>query len=90
MKSGRTFVCGMTNRCGDKQSGGLTSTGRATDGLIGFGRSEISVPSQLAAQKKTANVFAHCLQGDNKGSGTLVIGQVTEPNLTYTALVPNQ
>jgi len=76
--------------CGNNQTGGLTRSSRAVDGLIGFGQSSISVPSQLAAQKKVGNVFAHCLQGDNLGAGTLVIGNILEGNITYTDQVADQ
>ena len=78
------------DRCGNNQTGGLTRSSRAVDGLIGFGQKAISVPSQLASQKKVGNVFAHCLQGDNQGAGTLVIGNILEGNLTYTDQVANQ
>jgi hypothetical protein len=59
------------------------------DGLIGFGQSSISVLSQLAANGTTPNIFAHCLQGDSNASSTLVIGEVTEPGIVYTSMVPN-
>jgi hypothetical protein len=38
----------------------------------------------------TVNIFAHCLQGDNKGSGSLVIGAIREPDIVYTPMVPRQ
>ncbi len=73
-------------RCGDSN---LTSTQDAVDGLIGFGQSSISVLSQLAANGTTPNIFAHCLQGDSNASSTLVIGEITEPGIVYTSMVPN-
>jgi hypothetical protein len=73
-------------RCGDSN---LTSTHDAVDGLIGFGQSSISVLSQLAANGTTPNIFAHCLQGDSNASSTLVIGEITEPGIVYTSMVPN-
>ncbi|CAK9226439.1 unnamed protein product [Sphagnum troendelagicum] len=75
--------------CGDSRSGNLKSTQEAVDGLIGFGQSSISVLSQLAANGTTPNIFAHCLQGDSNASSTLVIGEVTEPGIVYTSMVPN-
>lgn len=72
-------------RCGSNQTGTW-----ATDGLIGLGQAAISAPSQLTEQGKTENIFAHCLQGDNLGSGSLVIGTVREPGLVYTPIVPLQ
>ncbi len=76
-------------RCGDSRSGNLRTTEEAVDGLIGFGQSSISVLSQLAANGTTPNIFAHCLQGDSNASSTLVIGEVTEPGIVYTSMVPN-
>jgi hypothetical protein len=75
--------------CGDSRSGNLRSTQEAVDGLFGFGQSSISVLSQLAANGTTPNIFAHCLQGDSNASSTLVIGEVTEPGIVYTSMVPN-
>jgi hypothetical protein len=75
--------------CGDSRSGNLRSTQEAVDGLIGFGQSSISVLSQLAANGTTPNIFAHCLQGDSNASSTLVIGEITEPGIVYTSMVPN-
>jgi hypothetical protein len=75
--------------CGDSRSGNLRSTDEAVDGLIGFGQSSISVLSQLAANGTTPNIFAHCLQGDSNASSTLVIGEITEPGIVYTSMVPN-
>lgn len=60
---------------------------RALDGLIGFGQAAVSIPSQLASMGKVGNRFAHCLQGDNQGGGTIVIGSVSEPNISYTPIV---
>ncbi|CAK9227007.1 unnamed protein product [Sphagnum jensenii] len=76
--------------CGYNQTGDLLQPTRAVDGLMGFGQDAISVPSQLAAQGLTPNVFAHCLEGENKGSGILVIGEVMEPDVLYTPIVPGQ
>ncbi|KAG0571210.1 hypothetical protein M758_6G210100 [Ceratodon purpureus] len=76
--------------CGTTQSGNLLTTSRAVDGLMGFGQAQIAVPTQLAAQAKVGRVFAHCLQGDNQGSGTFVIGSILEPNISYTPIIPKQ
>lgn len=75
----------LTFGCGSNQTGTW-----ATDGLIGFGQAAISAPSQLTEQGATVNIFAHCLQGDNKGSGSLVIGDIREPDVVYTPIVPKQ
>lgn len=57
---------------------------------MGFGQAAIAVPTQLAAQGKVGRVFAHCLQGDNGGGGTFVIGNILEPGISYTPVIPKQ
>ncbi|KAG0585599.1 hypothetical protein KC19_2G024200 [Ceratodon purpureus] len=74
--------------CGTKQTGNLLESTSAVDGLIGFGKAAISVPTQLANQGLVSHVFAHCLQGDTVGGGNIVIGNITEPGITYTPMVP--
>ncbi|XP_068338278.1 aspartic proteinase 36-like [Pyrus communis] len=76
--------------CGDKQSGQLGKTAEALDGILGFGQSNSSVFSQLAASGKVKKQFAHCL--DNvRGGGIFAIGEVVEPQVNNTTpLVPNQ
>ncbi|CAM6121965.1 unnamed protein product [Calypogeia fissa] len=74
--------------CGFNQTGiSLTSSSEATDGIMGFGRSSLSVISQLSNAGITTNMFAHCLQGDTGEGGTFVIGDVNEPGIVYTGLV---
>ncbi|CAK9858949.1 unnamed protein product [Sphagnum jensenii] len=75
--------------CGNVRTGNLASSEEATDGLIGFGSNSVSVVSQLAATGTIPNSFAHCLQGET-GTSSLVIGEITEPGITYTNMVPNQ
>ncbi|CAK9193323.1 unnamed protein product [Sphagnum troendelagicum] len=75
--------------CGNVRTGNLASSEEATDGLIGFGSNSVSVVSQLAATGTIPNSFAHCLQGET-GTSSLVIGEITEPDITYTNMVPNQ
>jgi hypothetical protein len=77
------------SRCGNVRTGNLASSDEATDGLIGFGPNSVSVVSQLAATGTTPDSFAHCLQGET-GASSLVIGEITEPGITYTNMVPNQ
>lgn len=57
---------------------------------MGFGQAAVAVPSQLAALGKVGRVFAHCLQGNNLGGGTFVIGTILEPNISYTPYVSEQ
>jgi hypothetical protein len=88
-----SFFCWWLCRCGTNQTGNLVvPDGPNVDGLIGFGQPAISVPSQLAAQGLVGKAFAHCLLGDNSttGAGSLVIGNVTDPGISYTPMVPDQ
>ncbi|GFP93541.1 aspartic proteinase-like protein 2 [Phtheirospermum japonicum] len=76
--------------CSTSQSGDLTKPDRAVDGIFGFGQQGLSVISQLSSQGITPNAFSHCLKGEDGGGGILVLGQIVEPNLVYTPLVPSQ
>lgn len=68
--------------CGGTQTGSWS-----VDGLLGFGPTTVSLPNQLAQQNISVNIFAHCLQGDVSGRGSLVIGTIREPDLVYTPMV---
>lgn len=63
---------------------------RAVDGIFGFGQQEMSVISQLSSQGIAPKVFSHCLKGDDAGGGILVLGEIVDPNIVYTPLVPSQ
>ncbi|KAL2536181.1 Eukaryotic aspartyl protease family protein [Forsythia ovata] len=76
--------------CSTSQTGDLTKSDRAVDGIFGFGQQGLSVISQLFSQGVAPNAFSHCLKGDNGGGGILVLGQIVEPNIVYTPLVPSQ
>ncbi|KAJ1388966.1 Xylanase inhibitor, C-terminal [Sesbania bispinosa] len=76
--------------CSNQQSGDLTKSDRAVDGIFGFGQQEMSVISQLSSQGIAPRVFSHCLKGDSSGGGILVLGEIVEPNIVYTPLVPSQ
>ncbi|KAK1257888.1 Aspartic proteinase-like protein 2 [Acorus gramineus] len=75
--------------CGAQQSGDLGSSSEALDGILGFGQSNSSMISQLAASGKVKKMFAHCLDSVN-GGGIFAIGHVVEPKVNTTPLVPNQ
>ncbi|XP_062144190.1 aspartic proteinase 36-like isoform X2 [Alnus glutinosa] len=75
--------------CGAKQSGELGSSSEALDGILGFGQANSSMISQLASAGKVKKMFAHCLDNIN-GGGIFAIGQVVEPKVNTTSLVPNQ
>ncbi|KAI3459130.1 hypothetical protein Pfo_015793 [Paulownia fortunei] len=75
--------------CSAKQSGELGSSSEAVDGIIGFGQANTSILSQLALSGKVKKVFSHCLDG-NKGGGIFAIGEVVQPKVNRTPLVPNE
>ncbi|KAL8029689.1 hypothetical protein ABFX02_14G241100 [Erythranthe guttata] len=76
--------------CSTSQTGDLTKPDRAVDGIFGFGQQGLSVISQLSSQGVAPNSFSHCLRGGNGGGGILVLGQIVEPNIVYTPLVPSE
>ncbi|RZB85987.1 Aspartic proteinase-like protein 2 isoform B [Glycine soja] len=76
--------------CSISQSGDLTKTDKAVDGIFGFGPGPLSVVSQLSSQGITPKVFSHCLKGDGNGGGILVLGEILEPSIVYSPLVPSQ
>lgn len=78
----------LCERCGAKQSGELGSSSEALDGILGFGQANSSMISQLASAGKVKKIFAHCLDNIN-GGGIFAIGQVVEPKVNTTGLVPN-
>ncbi|XP_075662674.1 aspartic proteinase 36-like [Castanea sativa] len=77
--------------CGARQAGDLGSSNEdeALDGILGFGKSNLSIISQLASSGKVKKMFAHCLDGVN-GGGIFAIGHVVQPKVNMTPLVPNQ
>ncbi|XP_016557164.1 aspartic proteinase 39 isoform X3 [Capsicum annuum] len=75
--------------CSSSQSGELGSSTQAVDGIIGFGQANSSLISQLAVSGKVKKVFSHCLDGSN-GGGIFAIGQVVQPKVKSTPLVPNE
>lgn len=78
------------HRCGATQSGNLGSSNEESlDGILGFGKANSSMISQLASSGKVKNMFAHCLDGVN-GGGIFAIGHVVRPKVNMTPLVPNQ
>ncbi|KAK9665935.1 hypothetical protein RND81_14G147200 [Saponaria officinalis] len=76
--------------CSVTQSGDLTKTDRAVDGIFGFGQQSMSVVTQLSSQGVAPAAFSHCLRGDDNGGGILVLGSIVEPGIVYTPLVPSQ
>jgi len=68
----------------------LARTEKAVDGIFGFGPGALSVISQVSSQGMAPKVFSHCLKGQGSGGGILVLGEILEPNIVYTPLVPLQ
>lgn len=79
----------VQGRCGAKQSGQLGTSAQALDGILGFGQANSSMISQIASAGKVKKMFAHCLDGTN-GGGIFAIGQLVQPKLNSTPMVPNQ
>ncbi|CAI0469287.1 unnamed protein product [Linum tenue] len=76
--------------CSTYQGGDLTKTDKAVDGIFGFGQGALSVISQLSSRGITPRVFSHCLKGEGSGGGIFVLGEILEPGIIYTSLVPSQ
>ncbi|KAA0025316.1 aspartic proteinase-like protein 2 [Cucumis melo var. makuwa] len=84
--SSATIVFG----CSIYQYGDLTRATKALDGIFGFGQGEFSVISQLSSRGITPKVFSHCLKGGENGGGILVLGEILEPSIVYSPLIPSQ
>ncbi|GAB2272677.1 hypothetical protein Dimus_007500 [Dionaea muscipula] len=65
------------------------SSDEALDGVLGFGKSNWSMISQLASSGRVRKMFAHCLDGVN-GGGIFAIGQIVQPKVNTTSLIPGQ
>lgn len=76
--------------CSTSQSGGLTKSDKAIDGIFGFGHGDLSVISQLSLKGVAPKAFSHCLRGDESGGGILVLGEILEPGIVYSPLIPSQ
>ncbi|KAJ4705058.1 Aspartic proteinase-like protein 2 [Melia azedarach] len=76
--------------CSTYQTGDLTKTDKAIDGIIGFGQGRLSIISQLASRGITPPVFSHCLKGQGNGGGILVLGEILEPGIVYSPMVPSR
>ncbi|XP_011101466.1 aspartic proteinase-like protein 2 [Sesamum indicum] len=76
--------------CSTSVFGDLTKSDRAVDGIFGFGQQGLSVISQLSSLGITPKVFSHCLKGEGRGGGILVLGEILDPRIVYTPLVPSQ
>ena len=70
-------------------SGNFATNGSAVDGILGLGQGDLSVISQLSLKGLAPKVFSHCLRGDEVGGGTLVLGEILNPNIVFSPLVTN-
>ena len=69
--------------------GGSLNPDEALDGILGFGKSNSSVISQLASSGQVKKMFAHCLDGGN-GGGIFAIGTIVQPKVNTTPLIQNE
>ncbi|WMV52104.1 hypothetical protein MTR67_045489, partial [Solanum verrucosum] len=79
--------------CSTSELGDLVMTDNAIDGIIGFDRRSLSIISQLSSRRISPKVFSHCLKGEsgiNAGGGILVLGEILNPSMVYTPLVPSK
>ncbi|CAM6039322.1 unnamed protein product [Sphagnum compactum] len=75
----------ITFGCGTNQTGGFVQGSSASDGLLGLGLADISVPSTMARQGVAQNSFSMCFALD--GSGRIVFGDRGPPKQPSTPLV---
>ncbi|XP_019459576.1 PREDICTED: aspartic proteinase-like protein 2 isoform X2 [Lupinus angustifolius] len=68
----------------------LTLYERALDEILGFGKQDTSFISHFYSQGKAPKIFSHCLKGDISGGDILILGEVVEPNMSYTPLILKQ
>jgi hypothetical protein len=61
-----------------------------TDGILGFGRNQLSIISQLNSQGLSPKVFSQCLKGSEEGGGILVLGKIEAPGLVCTPIVSSK
>ncbi|CAL1412598.1 unnamed protein product [Linum trigynum] len=71
-------------------SGALGDSALAVDGIFGLGQGPLSAISQLSSRGIVPPVFSLCLKGEGLGGGTFVLGEIAEPGMVYTPLVPAQ
>jgi len=63
---------------------------RAVDGIIGLGQIDCHFSTDETFFWMSLKVFSHCLEGSDCGRCILVLGELMEAGLVYTALVPSQ
>uniref|UniRef100_K4D1S0 Xylanase inhibitor C-terminal domain-containing protein n=1 Tax=Solanum lycopersicum TaxID=4081 RepID=K4D1S0_SOLLC len=70
----------------------LGPTDNTIDGVFRFDRYSLSIISQLSWCEISRKIFSHCLKGEsgNARGGILVLGEIQNPNMIYTPLVPSK
>lgn len=76
----------LGNRCTTYESGMIAWS--PYKGVVGFGPGDASIISQLSSRGLTPKVFSHCLRRDDNGGGVLALGEIIDPRMVYTPLVP--
>ncbi|GJN18731.1 hypothetical protein PR202_gb05925 [Eleusine coracana subsp. coracana] len=82
------FSASVIFGCSNVQSGALTETNLAFDGILGLGPNQQSVNAQLNDLGLAPMVFTMCLMSSGNGNGKLFLGEAVAPGLVYTPLVP--
>ncbi|CAI7869408.1 unnamed protein product, partial [Closterium sp. NIES-54] len=83
--SGTLKAAQFTFGCAYDQEGDLAVSPARSDGVLGLGPSNLSLPSQLSRAGAGCNVFGHCLDSAASGGGYFFIGEALLPStLTWT------
>ncbi|KAG9445575.1 hypothetical protein H6P81_011703 [Aristolochia fimbriata] len=75
--------------CAYDQQGQLLVSPAKTDGILGLGKSVISLPSQLASQRLISNLVGHCIPTDVRGGGFMFLGdyQIPRHEMTWVQMI---
>ncbi|KAK6918780.1 Xylanase inhibitor, N-terminal [Dillenia turbinata] len=84
-----TISTNITFGCTTNLTGVPINQGPA-DGIISLAQSEGSILSQLTSHEEVLRVFSHCLIGEGIGGGILLFGEISEPNLSCTPIIPSE
>ncbi|CAI5477187.1 unnamed protein product, partial [Closterium sp. Yama58-4] len=83
--SGTLKATQFTFGCAYDQEGDLAVSPARSDGVLGLGPSNLSLPAQLSRAGAGRNVFGHCLDSAASGGGYFFIGDALLPStLTWT------
>ncbi|GJP40561.1 hypothetical protein CLOM_g226 [Closterium sp. NIES-68] len=83
--SGTLKAAQFTFGCAYDQEGDLAISPARSDGVLGLGPSNLSLPAQLSRAGVGRNVFGHCLDSAASGGGYFFIGDALLPTaVTWT------